>query len=206
MRSKSYSLRSPAYVLGGGISTDSSSVSTESYTPAHVSSYSKATAPSYADLTAQALSVAASNEPRNQKVLVCYLPITSDIGTISCTLEKGVDKLVFTTDHRKATIPANSIIDSIEFFGLDGFSTKDVFSIALGQLNSDVNAFPLVVDTDCSIANERMGGCRDFVSCASDGKNNRNIVIYDSIVNVDLQAPVIQGGLQIVIKYHSKLV
>lgn len=146
-------------------------------------------------------------DPRSQHILVCYLPDIpdDDEGVISCTLKRKGEKLVFTTDNRAAMIPEGAIIDSVEFFGINGFITKEVFSIGLGQLNTDIS-FPLVQDTNSTIANESVGGCRDFLSYDRDGKNIRNIVICNSNINVDLGAPVIHGELQIVVKYHMKVV
>lgn len=163
--------------------------------------YIEPSAPAYAS----AASFVPSDFNRSQQVLVCYLPEHSTDGVFSCTREKGGDKIIFTTDHRSAIIPAGAIIDSVEFFGYNGFVTKDVFSIGLGQLNSDIT-FPLIQDSDSMIANERVGGCRDFLSFDRDGKNTRNIVICDSNVNVVLSSPVTSGGLQIVIRYHMKLI
>lgn len=145
------------------------------------------------------------NDVRAQQILVCYLPEHSNEGVYSCTREKDGDKIIFTTDHRAAIVPAGAIIDSIEFFGYNGFTTKDVFSIGLGQLNSDIT-FPLIQDTDSMIAQERVGGCRDYFSFDRDGRNTRNIVICDSYVNIVLSSPVIQGGLQVVVRYHMKLI
>lgn len=142
---------------------------------------------------------------RSQQVLVCYLPNNSIDGVVSCTHEKDGDRIIFTTDCNAAMVPADAIVDSVEFFGYNGFSTKDVFSIGLGQLNSDIT-FPLIQDADSSIANDRVGGCRDFFSFDRDGKNIRSIVISDSNVNVALSSPVTQGGLQVVIKYHMKFI
>jgi hypothetical protein len=146
-----------------------------------------------------------ASEDRSQQILVCYLPEHTSEGVYSCTQEKGGDKLIFTTDPRSAIVPAGAIIDSIEFFGFNGFVTKDVFSIGLGQLNTDIT-FPLIQDADETIANERVGGCRDFFSFDRDGKNVRNIVLCDSNINVMLSSPVTQGGLQIVIRYHMKII
>lgn len=204
MRGKNYSIKSAPSFLGsqiyenGNIEPSSSEKKPDSQ--------KQATAPSYADLSAEVLTISMANDLRSQRVLVCYLPETSDPGIISCTLEKGGSKLIYTTDTRKASIPANAIIESIEFFGFNDFTTKDVFSIGLGQLNSDTFALPLITDADCSTANERAGGCRDFMFPNLDGTNNRNFVMYESIVNVDLSAPVTRGGLQIVIRYHMKIV
>lgn len=142
---------------------------------------------------------------REQQVLVCYLPNNSIDGVVSCTYKKDGDRIIFTTDCNAAIVPADAIVDSVEFFGYNGFSTKDVFSIGLGQLNSDIT-FPLIQDADSSIANDRVGGCRDFFSFDRDGKNIRSIVISDSNVNIALSSPVTQGGLQVVIKYHMKFI
>lgn len=141
---------------------------------------------------------------RYQKILVCYTPKNAN-GVVSCVLQKNNDPLVFTTDERAAIVPAGSIIDSIEFFGIDYLITKEAFSIGLGQLNQDIS-FPLIVDTDTSISNERVGGCRDFVSYYPDGHNEKKILLCDNNVNVALSNPITSGYLQIVIKYHHKVV
>lgn len=155
----------------------------------------------------------ATNCPWSQKILVCYTPRNqnqietnnNDNGEIiSCVTERNVDKLVFTMDPRAAIVPNGAIIDSIEFFGNDGFSTKDVFGIGLGQMNHDIS-FPLIVECDTSIANERAGGSREFLSYRSDGRNSKIMVANDSYVNVDLSHPITSGYLQIVIRYHNKI-
>lgn len=159
----------------------------------------------YSNLMWQANRVMVNNES-SQKTLVCYLP-KSELNTteiVSCVVEKGGPTLVYTTDSSAATIPEGAIIDSIEFFGYDNFTTKDVFSIGLGQLNEDIS-FPLIQKTTAAIANERVGGCRDFISYSNDGNNLKNIVICNSHVNVELGEPVTHGGLQIVIRYHMKM-
>ena len=141
---------------------------------------------------------------RSQRVLVCYTPSGAK-STVSCVLDRHDEPIVFTNDKRAAVVPAGAIVDSIEFFGIDGFASKDVFSIGLGQLNQDI-AFPLIVDSDSSIANERVGGFREISSSNPDGRNEKNLVISNSFVNVELQQPITSGSLQIVIRYHNKLV
>lgn len=141
---------------------------------------------------------------RAQKILVCYTPKNA-AGIVSCVSDRDGDALIFTTEERAVMIPSGAIIDSIEFFGLDNFSTKDVFSIGFGQLNQDIT-FPLVIDTDSGIANERVGGCRDFSSCQSNGANTKNIVIIPSYINVELNQPITSGSLQIVIRYHLRII
>jgi len=141
--------------------------------------------------------------PRGQKILTCF-SVNNAEDTTSCAVIKDCDKLVFTTDPKLAIIPAGAIIDSIEFFGDGNFATKDVFSIGLGQLNKGI-AFPLIQETDSDIANEGVGGCREFFSCRPDGKNEKNIVLYNSTVNIDLNQPILSGTLQIVLRYHFKI-
>lgn len=140
--------------------------------------------------------------PWSQRSSVCYTPRESD-GLVSCANRRDSDKLVFTMDPRAAVIRAGAIIDSVEFFGVDGFSVKETFSIGLGQMNHDIS-FPLIVDADSSIANERSGGFREFLSCRADGRNSKVMVATDSFVNVDFAAPVTAGSLQVIVRYHDK--
>lgn len=172
-------------------------------------------APTYADL--RHLVSAEFNNPTNRRMLTCYLPCeareardeeSNDLSTtriVSCVLNKCNGTIVFTTDINAAIIPSGAIIDSVEFFGYDTFVTKNDFSIGLGQLNCDIS-FPLIQNTTSTIANERVGGCRDFISCAQDGKNIKNVVLTNSHVNVELSSPVTSGGLQIVVHYHMKMI
>lgn len=141
---------------------------------------------------------------RDSRILVCYTPANSET-TVTCSSVRDSPKIIFTTDPTAAVIPMNAIIDSIEFFGLDNFTYKGSFSIGLGQLNSDIS-FPLIIDSDAEIANERIGGCRDFISQTPNGSTNKNIVLCDSFVNVELPNPITFGCLQIVIRYHMKIV
>jgi hypothetical protein len=108
-----------------------------------------------------------------------------------------------TNDPNLVSIPVNAIIDSIEFFGSGGFSTKDEFSIGLGQLNHSIN-FPLIESTCDEIANEKAGGCRQFPAYRADGKTDKVAVAFTSNVNVSFTQPVISGSLTIVIQYHTK--
>jgi hypothetical protein len=123
---------------------------------------------------------------------------------LSCKKAPHLHKGFLTTDNDLVTIPANAIIDSIEFFGFDGFATKESFSIGLGQLNHDL-LLPLIIDTTHTIANEYNGGCREFLSDSHDGgKNNKTLVYANSFVNVIFKDPILSGYLQIIIKYHLK--
>lgn len=143
-------------------------------------------------------------DERSQKVLTCWTPIcASDVTT--CIMDRFGKRLVFTNDVNAAVIDAGAIIDGIEFFGIDGFSTKDVFSIGLGQMNKDIT-FPLIVDAEPITANEKVGGCRDFLSTQENGKNDKNMVLFPSYVNVQLNQPITCGQLQVVVRYHLKIV
>lgn len=137
------------------------------------------------------------------KVLICYTPINA-CDVASCVYQRNTDPLVFTTDTRAAMIPAGAIIDSVEFFGVDDFITKGVFSIGLGQLNQNLS-FPLIVESNITISNERVGGCRSFLTTSPDGYNEKTIVLCDSNVNVEFTNPVSSGFLQIMIQYHMKM-
>lgn len=137
-----------------------------------------------------------------QKTLICYTPKGAE-GTVSCLKKAGSVKSTMTTDSNLAMVPANAIIDSIEFFGTGAFSTKDEFSIGLGQLNQGLS-FPLIEETNDEIANEKIGGCRQFLSYRPDGRTDKNVVLYASNVNVSFNQPVVSGGLTIVIRYHVK--
>lgn len=108
-----------------------------------------------------------------------------------------------TTDQNLVVIPANAIIDKVEFFGVNGFATKGTFSIGLGQLNSSILT-PLIENTTAMIANEKVGGCREFVSNAADGKNGKILVLLQSNINIVLENQVTAGNLQVVIEYHLK--
>lgn len=137
------------------------------------------------------------------KTIVCYTPKNAQ-GTISLTKSPTISgKKTVTTDANLVTVPANAIIDMVEFFGLNNFSTKGTLSIGLGQLN-DAIMMPLIENTDAAIANERIGGCRQFLSNAPNGKNIKNLVLFQSNVNVVLEHPITAGTLQVVIHYHMK--
>jgi len=134
---------------------------------------------------------------------ICYSPKNAS-GTISLIKTANNDeKKTVTTDQDLAVIPANAIIDCVEFFGIYNFSTKGSINIGLGQLNSSI-MMPLIDNTDSTIANEKVGGCRQFVCSAQNGKNNRNLVLFNSNINLVLEHPVTSGMLQVIITYHMK--
>jgi hypothetical protein len=135
---------------------------------------------------------------------ICYSPKNAS-GTISLikTSTNNDEKKTVTTDQDLVVIPANAIIDCVEFFGINNFSTKGSINIGLGQLNSSI-MMPLIDNTDSTIANEKVGGCRQFVCSAQNGKNNRNLVLFDSNINLVLEHPITSGMLQVIITYHMK--
>ena len=108
-----------------------------------------------------------------------------------------------TTDQNLTVIPSNAIVDKIEFFGVNGFATKGTFSIGLGQLNNSIMT-SLIENTTAVIANEKVGGCREFTSNAADGRNTKTLVLLQSNVNIVLENPVTTGNLHVVIEYHVK--
>jgi len=135
--------------------------------------------------------------------VICYSPKNAS-GTISLIKTANNDeKKTVTTDQDLVMIPANAIIDCVEFFGVNNFSTKGSISIGLGQLNSSI-MMPLIDNTDSTIANEKAGGCRYFIYSAQNGKNNRNLVLFDSNINLVLEHPITSGMLQVIITYHMK--
>ena len=155
------------------------------------------------------LSCAACDETEN-KILRCYTPVkmemypdlTSSL-TLSCVTRPNHNAVTVTNDKTLAHIPKNAIIDSIEFFGRNDFTTKDSFSIGVGQLNKSI-LMPLVVDTNTLIANLPCGGCILFNFGNQSGESDRRMVIYDSCINVQFTEPVQKGYLEIVIRYHLK--
>lgn len=132
----------------------------------------------------------------------CFTPRNCS-GTVSLVNTTSTTSRKITTDQNLAVIPANAIIDKVEFFGVNGFATKGNFSIGLGQLNGSIMT-SLIENTTAAIANEKVGGCREFISNAADGRNSKTMVLIQSNVNVILEHPVTTGSLQVVIEYHLK--
>lgn len=111
------------------------------------------------------------------------------------------NKALLLSDLELCILPKNSIIEMVEFFGLN-FQTKGVFNIGIGQLNDQI-ILPLVENTKSVIANERHGGCRYFYPVSQDGSNSRPVTLYDSPINVSVDNPS-TGYLQVVIYFHTK--
>lgn len=124
-------------------------------------------------------------------------------GIVSLTKKSdNSSKKTLTTDQDLVIVPANAIIDGVEFFG-NNFLTKGSINIGLGQLNHSIS-MPLVENTDSNIANEKVGGYRQFISNAINGKNDKKLVLFDSYVNVSLENPITSGILHVTIFYHMK--
>lgn len=132
----------------------------------------------------------------------CFTPRNAT-GTVSLVNTTSSTSRKITIDQNLAVIPANAIIDKVEFFGINGFATKGNFSIGLGQLNGSIMT-SLIENATAVIANEKVGGCREFASNAADGRNTKTLVLLQSNVNAVLEHPVTAGSLQVVIEYHLK--
>jgi hypothetical protein len=136
--------------------------------------------------------------------IVCYTPKNA-AGTVSLLKNPNtLMKKTLTTDQDLVIVPSNAIIDCIEFFGFNNFSVKGSFNIGLGQLNDSI-LMPLIENSDSVVANEKVGGCRQFISTSSNGKNNKSLVLFDSNVNIVLENAITSGGLKVIISYHLKV-
>lgn len=144
----------------------------------------------------------ASQPSSNRCTIQCFTPRNA-VGTVSLVSTTSSTSRKMTIDQNLVIVPANAIIDKIEFFGVSGFATKGTFSIGLGQLNGSIMT-SLIENTTSTIANEKVGGFREFTSNAADGKNSKTMVLLQSNVNVVLEHPVTSGNLQVVIEYHFK--
>lgn len=148
----------------------------------------------------------ASNEDDHHhlfKVLTGYTPINST-DVVSLMTEPNLPKATHGADHQLAIMPAGAIIDMIEYQGQDVFTTKHVFHIGLGQLHHGI-MLPLIEGGTAEIANEKVGGCRQFIAMDPTGKNTeKNIVLYKNNVNVALESPIVSGSLRVDIYYHFK--
>lgn len=153
---------------------------------------------------AGASGAAAAPRPSGSKrvAIQCFTPRNAT-GTVSLVNTTSSTSRKITIDQNLTVIPANAIIDKIEFFGINGFATKGNFSIGLGQLNGSIMT-SLIENATAAIANEKVGGCREFASNAADGRNAKTMVLLQSNVNAVLEHPVTAGSLQVVIEYHLK--
>jgi hypothetical protein len=136
------------------------------------------------------------------KTVHCFTPRNVS-GSVSLVNTSTASSKKITLDQDLTVIPANAIIDSIQFYGKSGFTTKGNFSIGLGQLNGNILT-PLIENTTAVISNEKVGGCRDFINTAPDGKNAKTINLLQSNVNIILEHPITMGYLEVFINYHFK--
>lgn len=147
------------------------------------------------------------SENRNSvyKVLTCYTPTHATIShdTISLVNSPTNPKCVVATNTNLAVMPAGAIIDMIEYIGINSFKTQGDFSIGLGQLNHTI-LLPLIEDGNQEIANEKVGGCRQFLAASEDGRNPKTITVYPSNVNVTLETAITSGNMRVDIYYHVK--
>jgi hypothetical protein len=140
------------------------------------------------------------NDIEKQVVIKCFIPIT--VNNSASFLKKPNSSIQrITTDDSLVVIPANVIIDKIEFFGFR-FSTRGSFNIGLGQLNGNILNL-LIENATADIANEKQGGYREFSSTAVDGSNSKNLVLANSFVNIVSEQPT-TGNLMVLITYHPK--
>lgn len=148
--------------------------------------------------------VVGTGDTSPMKSTTCYTP-TGASDTVSLLKTPGLPRCTLATKAQSqlAVIPGNAIIDMVEYFGFGGLLTKGHFHIGLGQLNGGM-LFPLIESGSSTIANEKVGGCRQFVTAAANGANEKNILLYPSYVNVTFEHPVSNGGLQVVVYYHLK--
>jgi hypothetical protein len=141
-------------------------------------------------------------ENNNEKIVVkCFIPV--NVTNFASLLKKPNSSIKkITTDESLVVIPANVIIDKIEFFGF-GFSTLGSFNIGLGQLNNKTILNLLIENATENIANEKQGGCREFLCNSADGSNSKNLVLTQSFVNIVTEQPT-NGNLMVLITYHPK--
>jgi len=138
----------------------------------------------------------------DQLSVTCYTPKNAT-GTVSMIRTPSSAKKTVTTDPNLVTIPINAIIDQIDFFGINNFTTKGTFSIGLGQLN-DAIMLPLIESSDSTIALDKAGGCRQFLSTVATGKNAKSLVLFQSNINIVLEHPITNGSLQVIVHYRMK--
>ena len=138
------------------------------------------------------------------KVLTCYTPACETIekGYVSMVRDPSM-KRTNVANNSLVTVPAGAIIDMIEYSGVNSFACVGGFVIGLGQLNSDVIVY--LIDGGTSIiANDNVGGCRQFLSDHENGDNNKVRVAYSSYVNFKCIGGVQKGSLRVDIYYHLK--
>jgi len=136
------------------------------------------------------------------QTITCYTPDTAK-DTVSLLLNPNKKKKTIGVDHDLAIIPTNAIIDSIEFYSMNNFTTKGTYSLGLGQLNDKIMV-PLIEGADAALANDKIGGCRQFIANAPTGRNQKHLVLYPSYVNITLEHPISNGHLAVIVYFHIK--
>jgi hypothetical protein len=140
------------------------------------------------------------DELKNQ-VVTGYTPVDAS-ESVSLVAHPN-SNTVSVHNHNLIMVPGGAIIDKVEFQGVNGFHAKDHFDIGLGELNHRI-AFPLIIGSTATIANEKVGGCREFVTTNPDGKNDKNINLYPGYVNVHFESPPLAGSLRVDVYFHMK--
>lgn len=136
--------------------------------------------------------------------IIGFTPRNSE-GTVSCVSTSGLTKTGVSTSSSIVTIPGGAIIDSVDFYGMNKFSTKGVFRIGLGQLNEGI-LIPLIDETSTAVSNENVGGHRSFNTFEPNGKTTKAMTLYPTYLNVIFEHPVTSGYLQVVVNFHTKTV
>uniref|UniRef100_A0AAU7SS97 Capsid protein n=1 Tax=Heteronotia binoei irido-like virus TaxID=3141948 RepID=A0AAU7SS97_9VIRU len=132
--------------------------------------------------------------------IVGYTPDKAPMGVSSLVKTPGIKRTISSTSNY-VIVPRNAIIDRVEFVGFDGFSAGRI-EIGLGTFNSPIN-FPLISNTTAEIANELIGGIKDFRFDELTGSNDHAVVTQDSYINICTTTP-ITGFLQVAIYFHLR--
>lgn len=138
------------------------------------------------------------------RVLTCYTPTPESFGVRVVSLVKHpAQTKCLVNNQTLASIPSGAIIDMVEYTGLKSFATKGGFTIGIGELNNTIMV-PLIENGTSMIANENVGGCRQFLSDAENGENTKIKIPYKSCVNFSCDGGVQSGSLRVDIYYHVK--
>lgn len=139
------------------------------------------------------------------RVLTGYTPTPASIGTrvVSLVKHPAQSKCVVQNNQSLVYVPGGAVIDMIEYNGVKSFSTKGGFTIGIGELNNTIMV-PLIENGTSLIANENIGGCRQFLAEAESGENTKIKVPYKSCINFSCEGGVLSGSLRVDIYYHVK--
>lgn len=138
------------------------------------------------------------------RVLSCYTPTHESFTTQVVSLVKHPSQPKCAVNNQSlASIPSGAIVDMIEYSGLRSFSAKGGFTIGIGEMNNTIMV-PLIENGTSLIANENVGGCRQFLSESETGENTKIKIPYKSCVNFTCDGGVQSGSLRVDIYYHIK--